>query len=428
MDAGRPDHGRFGPGSISYGTAMQTPDDKRHAASISKAGLRPNMPSWNAARRATRVAALGGLLLTLMAVVHPLAACPFCKALLPTLAQRREAADVVLLGELIDATREAQQFKIHQVFKGAEANWKTAPLVLPTSLDAEPGTLVLLFGGPESDQKETPRTWQTQQVSERSLVYFAKAPSLREPAPRRLGYYAPYLEDKDPLISEDAYFEFGHSPYDVVVQVADQLPMDRIRGWLVSPHVVQDRKGFYGVALGMATDKADQKQNRDLLREQILKPSTDFRGGFDGILGGYLLLAPEEGLALLETRYLADPQSADGDVRHALSAIRFYQQYGREIRTQRLAKALVPLLGRTEFAAVAIVDLSRMGAWQWIDRVVPLFDDPAYPQPRTGRSVVGYLNACPRPEAEVALRELQKKFPQRVEDAQRDLSLFGSGL
>ncbi|HEV7222256.1 MAG TPA: hypothetical protein VGN42_06100, partial [Pirellulales bacterium] len=75
-------------------------------------------------------------------------------------------------------------------------------------------------------------------------------------------------------------------------------------------------------------------------------------------MGGYLMAAGEPALELIEHKYLADPRAASGDVRHAMTALRFYHEYGREIPAERLARALRKLLVRQEFAAAAIVDLA----------------------------------------------------------------------
>ena len=79
------------------------------------------------------------------------------------------------------------------------------------------------------------------------------------------------------------------------------------------------------------------------------------RAGFDGVLGGYLMLTGERGLRQIESRYLQTPQAAGGDVRHALTALRFYHEYGKQIPEARLRQALVPLVDRPEFAERVIV-------------------------------------------------------------------------
>ena len=54
--------------------------------------------------------------------------------------------------------------------------------------------------------------------------------------------------------------------------------------------------------------------SRSSLRRAIL-------AGFDGLLGGYLLLTGPKGLELLDSRYFANPKAAIGDVEHAMRAL-----------------------------------------------------------------------------------------------------------
>ena len=92
----------------------------------------------------------------------------------------------------------------------------------------------------------------------------------------------------------------------------------------------------------------------DRLFHIILSPADDFRAGFDGIIGGYLLVRGASGLDQIEELYLSNPKAADGDVRHALAALRFLHEFSDEIPPERLAKALRHVLARPEFAGAGI--------------------------------------------------------------------------
>ena len=48
------------------------------------------------------------------------------------------------------------------------------------------------------------------------------------------------------------------------------------------------------------------------------------------MLGGYLLLAGSEGLAHVEKKLLRNPQAPIGDVRHAVTALRFVHEFGED--------------------------------------------------------------------------------------------------
>jgi hypothetical protein len=320
----------------------------------------------------------------------------------------------VAIAECRESAAKEATFAVHRVLKGELRGAKK--LRIPIDVQLKPGTLVILFGTGEDKT-----AWSCEPTNELGLAYFAQAPSLRTPSVERLEYFVRFLEHDDPLLAEDAYNEFGHAPYDAVEQMAAHLPADRLRRWLADPDVRGERKGFYGLALGLAGRVSNRAEQEEFLRQEIEKPADDFRAGFDGILGGYLVVAGEKGLELIERRYLADPRARVGDVRHAMSALRFYQEFGREIPTPRLARALRHLLARPEFAAAAIIDLSRWQDWDALPHVVALYamDPPA--GPATRRAIVGYLLHCPLPAAGAELKRLRSEDPQGVAEAEKVL-------
>jgi hypothetical protein len=427
---------------------------------------------YNASHRTTRWRprfVAGVLLLALvssLALASRALACPFCTALKPTLSQRREAAAVVVLGEFVAQDGKQAAFRLHQFLQGqplladvkvaGEGGSDRLRIALEGEAEFKTGALVVLFGDAATDHKTptqragerepaAPReklttdaksktdaaaksvklSWSHVSVSELGFAYLARAPSLRKDTAERLRYFARYLEHDDPLIAEDAYQEFGHAAFDEVAKAADALDHAKLRQWLADEGVRDYRKGFYGVALGLAKSDADRKANGELIRKLIDEQSDDFVAGFDGLLGGYLLLAGEAGLKHLEERYLANPKSADGHVRHAISALRFYAEYGREIPRTRLRNALRRLLDRPEFAATAIVDLARWQDWESLEPIAGLYGQKAYDTLTIKRAIVGYLLVCPGEMAAKHLDALRRSDPKTVADAEKSLSLFG---
>lgn len=355
-------------------------------------------------------------------------ACPFCTALAPTLAQRRAAAKVTALAEVRGQSADRQTtLDLHRVLDGQKLLGNATSVVARLDGLAKPGGLVLLFGTPKPGVAEAVAAttdafdWHAVAVNEATAAYFFRAPPADQPASERLKYFAPFLEHADATIAEDAYLEFGHTPFDVVAQVAPLVPVERVRDWLVSAQVPEHRKGFYGLLLGLSPNEAQRQANARFLRQRIESPEDDFRAGFDGLLGGYLLLAPQAALELIESKYLANPQAADGDVRHALTALRFYHEFGRELPKARLNEALARLLARREFAEAAIVDLARWQAWEALPQVVALYPKEGSGSSNLGRAVVGYLLACPTKEAAHSLRNLRKQDPRGVAEAEEVL-------
>ena len=283
-------------------------------------------------------------------------ACPFCTALVPTLCQLREQAAVTALVEVEEQSPELfTRMRLHKALTGSARLRGMTSLAGKMDLAAKAGSLLLIFGSPDGEpgasaEKDSEPSlaefrWHAVAVNEREYGYLAKAPALKTPAVERLRYFAGFLEHPDPLIAQDAYLEFGHASFRDVSRAADALPLARMKDWLADERVPAARKGFYGMTLGLATDPATRRENAAFLEKMILAPEDDFRAGFDGILGGYLLLRGTAGLELIETRYLANLRAADGDVRHAIVALRFYREFGRDIPPERLSAALARVSG-----------------------------------------------------------------------------------
>ena len=345
-------------------------------------------------------------------------ACPFCYALKPTLAQQRAAADVVAVVEVAGDGDGVREFTVHQVIQGGELVAGAKTLLFDPEVKTMRGDLMLAFGARSSDAKAAIR-WKAYPATETSLAYAARAPAVDVATEKRLLYFARYLEHAEPLIAEDAYLEFGHAPYDKVRSVAEHLPMDKIRRWIVDANIPQFRKGFYGLALGLSKNAAEREANIALLRKIIDAPASDFRQGFDGAIGGYLIAKGPEALAHIEKRYLANSMARAGDVRHVLSALRFYFEYGDEIDAKQLAAALAKLLERREFAAEVVTDLARWEHWQVLDQVAALYNYDRDTTLATRRAVVGYLLACPLPAADRALDALRHRDSKGVAKAEQ---------
>ncbi|HEX4132775.1 MAG TPA: hypothetical protein VHZ24_22265 [Pirellulales bacterium] len=339
----------------------------------------------------------------------------------PTFAERREAARVVLLAEAIeaiDAAAHEARYRVHRVLKGDWKSHKEPRIALSGEQAPRPGTLAILLAEP---------AWSAIPVDETSAAYFVRAPALRLPAAERLPYFVPYLEYRDAAVAGDAHAEFGRAALDDVARVARLVPMASLRAWIVDDDVRETHKGLYGLLLGLASDETDRRLNTELLERLIAAPSNDFRAGFDGVLGGYLLLSGEPGLERLGQRFIANKSAAHGDVLHLLTALRFYREYGKEISPARLAQAVRPLLTRPEFAAAVIVDLARWQAWDATPEVVRLATVADNADPAVQRAAIGYLLACPSDEARRVLSELRVTAPERVAEAERAGALFGAG-
>jgi hypothetical protein len=347
-------------------------------------------------------------------------ACPFCTAVAPSLAQLREQADIVLLAEVLE-TGKPPLLRVHRTVKGKSPVSGDSPLRATVDADLLQGTLALLFGSANGDAIR----WHAVPANETVAGYFFASPSLRTPERERLPYFAGYLEHPEDAIAADAYNELGRAPFDVVSQLGDAAPSEKLRAWIVGPAVPPARKGLYGLLLGLAKDEAARRENARLLQKQIEAGASDFRAGFDGMIGGYLLLAGAPGLKLIESRLLSNPKAAVGDVRHAMTALRFYHEYGNQISSERLSSALALVLKRPEFAEAAITDLARWQAWKYCDEIAGLYHRRGFDSSELRRAIVGYLRTCPSACCGTALADLRQSDPTGVANAESILEKLG---
>ncbi len=351
--------------------------------------------------------------------ILPLHACPFCPALEPTLAQLREDSAVCLLGEARAATTEGQQpFLIQQRFKGdgfAPQTLTTIPMAKPLPV----GELRLLFGEELSMAGAMEREWTLKPADETLLAYFARAPHPRQPSRERLPYFAKHLEHADPAIAADALMEFAHADLTQVREILPSFESTKVRAWLADEQVRPEHKGFYAMILGLLAqaDPHAREANLALLEKLVFTPGNDYRVGHDGMIAGYLLAGGKDAFAKLEERLLEKAAAPPGDLKHAVTALRFYYEYGAaDLRPEAIA-AMTLLAQRAVSASAAIIDLTRWQAWDALPKITAMYDH-AQTDVVIKRAVVGYLRRCPEPAGKAALAKLRDQDPQGVAAAE----------
>ncbi|HUG89562.1 MAG TPA: hypothetical protein VML55_01930, partial [Planctomycetaceae bacterium] len=260
------------------------------------------------------------------------AACPFCGPVGPTLGEDLARAEVVALGQWKAAVKPAGElagrttFEVVHALKSPDNGLqKGDPVALPRHVAGQVGDLFLLTGYAAENlagvEWENPKP-----VTETAYQYAVRAPSRESPPEKRLPYYLKYLEYPDPFIADDAYGEFAQAPYADVVSIRDKLPRAQIRDWLSDPELGEIRRGLYGLMLGLCGNGADAP----FLEELIVQDGNEFRLGIDGVIGGYLLLTGERGLAVVERAKIADPDAPASELFSVLAALRFFWTYGED--------------------------------------------------------------------------------------------------
>lgn len=382
-------------------------------------------------------------------------ACPFCSAPSLTLSEQIAQSDAVLLVEWSTGLQAKGKspgntdYKVSKIAKVPSGALKVGDQVkLVRYRAAKKGDLFLLLG----NQAKSLEWGSPIEVSAASFSYLEKLPAPDESIEKRLSFYLKYLEFPDPLVSNDAYAEFANAPYKDIAKLADKLPRERLRKWLVSADTPVTRLGLYGLLLGLCGQAADAH----LMQDKITRITTDdFRLGIDGVMSGYLLITGAKGLQLIEDTKLKPTDLVDAtgkplldkngkprpvpfsETYAAMQALRFMWTYGDgRIPKQRLRESMRILLGRPELADLVIADLARWKDWQVQDRLVKLYGSEGYDIPSVKRAIVRYMYYCSRDvdpkagdqplpkhaaQAKQHLADLEKRDPKTVREAKRFL-------
>ncbi len=358
---------------------------------------------------------IGGVVVWLL-VAHAAVACPFCGPVGRSLADRRDAADAVLVGDATgDASRDADGLLVQPLVPLAGLRGAVpVPAAAIECRVAEPVTGTgILFGRRDPAGPQ----WEAIAADEALIAHVAAAPAVEEPAARRLRWFASRLEHANPAIAADAFTEFGLAPFEAVREAADAFDQNQLQTWLTDPRVEQRRRGFYALALGLATAAA-QKQGDPTagiaaLRAAVEAPGNDLRAGYDGVLAGMLVAEGGAGLEYLRGRGLFVADARPGDAKHAIAALRFaWECLADSIPRDLVAEATAGLLDNAAVAADAAIDLSRYERWSEVDRIAALWQSLGRDDPLVRRAVAGYLEACPLPPARSHRDRLAAADPQ----------------
>ncbi len=313
---------------------------------------------------------IAGVCAMLTLAASLVSACPFCSAPSLTLSEQLAQSDAAVLvqwksGKMGDREQGdigSTTYQIVDVVRNTSKELKKGQdVTLPRYRAGSEGELFLLLG-----TQGTSIEWSSPlEITETSFNYLRQAPSPEAPTSERLAYFVRFLEFPDPLISNDAYAEFANAPYSDIVTITDKLSPEQLRKWVSDKETVPTRLGLYGLLLGLCGTEEDAA----LMKRQILTPSEEFRLGIDGVMAGYLLIAGDNGLDVIDAEKLKNKDIPFSETYAAMQALRFMWTDGQgRIDHERLRESMRILLDRPELADLVIADLApgRTGR-SWID-------------------------------------------------------------
>ena len=333
-------------------------------------------------------------------VVH---ACPFCPPTDATLSEKlaqSEAACVVKFLSSVDGEELSMQKTTFQVLKQMRTSDSYKPgsqIEIPIGVTGKPGDLFMLMGQLKNDEMEWSLPIEMDELG-REEKYLRNAPSLESPPVERLAYFLKFLDDNNNTISTDAFSEFARSKFEDVQQLAPQVSRAKVRAWLEDPNPqLIVRRAFYGMLLGLCGNDDDAEYLKR--RIQTINPN-DNRIGFDGLMGGYLLLRGDAGLqSMIVQKIDSLPAKLSNDQLSDLNGMRmtlvFLWDYRRsQFGEEPLRAAMRRFLDRPELADLAVVDLARWKDWKPLDQLIAAYGRDPWDSRSAKEKIVEYALSC----------------------------------
>ena len=340
----------------------------------------------------SRIVLIAMSLAALVTAISIAPACDLCGVPTPTLAELLAQADAVVQTRWIGNEKgKAADDPGSTIFEvTVVVRDKTKKLMLRDRITVDGQLLgkkgeLFLFVGRRADKLE----WDSpQNISEAGFKYLLEAPALDAPPAERLAYFLKFLEVPDYFVANDAFAEFVRAPFEDIILLKDQLPREKLRRWLVAPKVPEGRRGLYGMLLGLCGESSDVK----LLEEIITRPAQETRPGIEGIMGGYLLLAGEKGLEVIEKTKFQNRKIVTSETYSAMQAVRFlWSNGGSQFSHGRVQQSARLLLENAEFTELVVADLARWKDWSVTPKLMEMYGVGEFKETRIKLAIVRYL-------------------------------------
>src|SRR5262249_49246076 len=140
-------------------------------------------------------------------------------------------------------------------------------------------------------------------------------------------------------------------------------------------------------------------EHAKLLRSMIDDPEKYKGSGVDGLLAGYLMLTPNDGLGLLN--HLLSDGKNDFQIRYpALRTLRFLWEHRHDlVEGKKILGCMGLILQQGDMADFAIEDLRKWKRWEFTDQVLDLWGKKSHDVNTVKRSIVRFALRSPEKRA-----------------------------
>lgn len=375
-----------------------------------------------------------GLAMLALVLVPALAsACPFCPSAGQTLLGEVNQAHLIVFGTMTNAHRDPNEFgkgttdfeievvvKDHEFLKGKKVI--TLPRYVPP--DPKSKTKHLVFCEVYKGEID-PYRGEAVPPDSKIAEYLKGAIAVKDKdTTAKLLYFFKHFDSPDWAIAGDAFQEFSNAEYKDVRAAAVKMDPDHILKMLKDPNTSIARLGLLGLLLGHC-GKGDT--HGKALREMIDDPKVKQATGLDGLLAGYILLNPKDGLAFVAS--LIKDTKEDFLIRYAaLRSMRFFWEYRDDVlKKASIVDTIQPLLNQSDIADLAVEDLRKWTQWDLAPKVLALFDKETHDIPIVQRSIIKFALAGQEHNKEcaafIARMKKDEKQSERVHDLEQLLEL-----
>jgi hypothetical protein len=358
-------------------------------------------------------------------------ACPFCPTAGQTLLGEVNQAHLIVFGTLTNAQRDPNEFgkgttdmdiefivKDHQYLKGKKKI--TLPRYVPETKDKSKYLVFCEIYTGELDPYRGEQVPPDSKIAE----YIKGAIDLKDKdMPTRLQYFFKHFDSPDWAISGDAFQEFSNAEYKDVRAAGEKMNPDQVLKMLKDPNTSIARFGLLGLLLGHCGKESHGKALKEFIDDPKVKQAT----GLDGLLAGFILLDPKDGLAYVAG--LIKDTKEDFLVRYAaLRSMRFFWEYRDDVlKKAAIVDAVKPLIDQPDIVDLAVEDLRKWQQWDVAPKLVHLFDKPSHEVSIIQRSIIKYALTAPADNKVCAdfLTRLRadEKQAERVRDLEQLLEL-----